>query len=82
MTDEIVATKLNVPRAWVTQVREEMFGPAFVVDVADLDRRHGDIQSRLKSLGDEFVKRMGELEKEAADFGRLVEDLKRRAAPR
>lgn len=77
-TDEKVATDLGVPRAWVQNVREEMFGPV---------SSNGDIDALIvavKSLNDEITKHREQGEKlvsAAAQMQKQVDKITKAVRP-
>lgn len=78
MTDEILAVRLNVPRAWVSSVREESFGPEFVIDWTVVDRKREAIRKMIKEAEERFFEGLAAAEKAANDLDREVEALKKR----
>jgi hypothetical protein len=51
-SDEKVATDLNVPRKWVSDLREEFYGPAIDPELAALDRQVKELQAAFASAAD------------------------------
>lgn len=77
-TDKTVAEGLGCPRAWVAQVREEMFGPvnsnpeideliaeakALVAEIAEHDRLMGEKITVLNARAERITKRIEAIEK-------------------
>lgn len=78
MTDEILAVRMNVPRAWVSSVREESFGPEFVIDWTVVDSKREAIRKMIKEAEERFFEGLAAAEKAANDLDREVEALKKR----
>lgn len=51
-SDDVLAKKLDVPRAWVTRVRDQFCGPEIIVDTARLEREVNELKRSLKSIED------------------------------
>lgn len=54
-TDKSLAEKLNVPRAWVTAIRDEFFGTETNEAVAENTKRLADLSVRTKTLEDKAL---------------------------
>lgn len=76
ISDEVIAAKLNVPRAWVTAVREEIFGPAIVIDWKSVDRRQDEINADFKRISDAMVEHISSLERKVSDLNADIAKLK------
>lgn len=55
-SDETIATELNLPRAWITAVREQFYGPERVIDLAGLARRLNDVSDKISAMEREIAR--------------------------
>lgn len=77
-SDESVAKTLDVPRAWVMQVRDESYGPEFVVDVASFEDRIEDVKDEITKLTTETLSKIEALERKQDALIRDLQAVKKR----
>jgi hypothetical protein len=74
-TDKAVAAHLGVPVAWITQVREEMFGP--VASNAKIDAQ----LSEAAALAEDLKKTAAAMLSKASDIEGRLADIQKRVRP-
>lgn len=78
LTDELIAAKLNVPRVWVSDIREQFYGPEIVIDWKSIDRRLDTLTSQSKALSTETLERLSALERGITELTSDITKLKAR----
>lgn len=67
-SDESVAKHLNVPRAWVTELREQLYGPEVVVDFGSFSTRVAKLADYVQRLEEDTLRRLDETNKALAQI--------------
>lgn len=85
-SDRKVATDLNVPQAWVAELREQNFGPAINEDFAEIAREIAAIEEKFKPIGEAIailmIMREGAIDTipKIHDLRETIENLRKKAA--
>lgn len=73
MTDELLARRLDVPRAWVSEVREQLYGPEVVVDVKGFATRVAMLEQQVKEFETRALEQADQLNRQLAQAVRELE---------
>jgi hypothetical protein len=71
-SDESIAKKLGLPRAWITKTRDEFFGPASVVNLAKIEEEVQKARARVNAAEEATMTNLSKYADAVADFGRLL----------
>lgn len=76
MTDHKLAERLGVPRVWVRELREQLYGPEVVVDWRGLEARVEVVEAKAREVDDLVLKAAEELGAMAKGVRRELEALR------
>lgn len=76
-SDKRVGDEMDLPRAWVTQVREDSYGPEFVIDWSQIEKRQRELDERIRTECESMLSRFADLERQAASTKAEIEKLKK-----
>lgn len=78
LTDEGLARRLDVPRAWVSRVREEEFGPETVVEWARLKKETDEAVAACRQVAERLLEAAAAAERRAVSLQAKFDDLRAR----
>ena len=77
MSDELLSRRLDVPRAWVSKLREELYGPEFIVDVRSFQTRLAMLEQQYQAMEASMLEQLGALSEQIKAARREVEAVAR-----